>query len=461
MTRNLVIATLGMLGLAACGQPAAGPVPGAAEPQTAPSSSPNGTRASQAEVKCLGSNCHPSVGLITVVDGNEVRGCTGFLVAPDLVATAGSCLSDELQRATSCRGRLWMAFPRMQGFPAQTLDCLNVVDSAVPNLQGEGPDYAFIRIAAPSVPRPSVQISRQGFPDRQSMALIRVDMATRASDGHINASLRRQGCVVVQRSYYLPEFDSDLRGLVSLSNCAEGISGAGGLILTADGSPKAVGILTGTLQLPIRERSRLAGQNLFAGEPEKLTSAASLSCIPLPPELSADFPISSVAACGAQQRQHSLDVPLLPNDATLLALKLKSSLSEWRIGHALSDRTFGWEIDVKTSSDDVLRDTLGVRTDQLAVAHAIPNCVQDSTALDRRRTLQMPAWTYPIYLNSYLQKRVKMDSVGAPQISGAETITLKAASSLISDRYELELSVPDPLNTLFVSYKKISIPRCH
>ncbi len=447
-----------MLGATACGRPVVGPVPGASENQvTGPFFSPVPQEfsrqavleASQADVKCSGSSCHPAVGLLTAVDGTSAKGCTAFLVASDLVATSGACIPEAIQQASSCRGLVFMTFPAMSGLPTETRECLGLVDSS-------SADYALIRIAAPAVPRTPVSISRRGFQDAQNVTLIRANM-THAPSGRLSSTFSRQTCTVVQRSYYLPDFDQDQRAHVSLGgrDCSEGVSGAGGLLISPGSEPKALGILTGTLRLETGERASLQFQKLITGEPEKLISAASFSCIPLPADMTVDGRIVSPQTCVPAVARAPLDVPLKADDQAALVRKATTTLTDWRSSNQLSDRTFKWDLDLETSMDDFLRISVGSNLDAEMVGHAVPVCVKDPTALERRRTLQMPVWTYSVNLNTYLQKRLKLDSLGEPV-----TIALKASSSFVDGRYVIELSVPDPTNIAFKSYTKLSIPRC-
>lgn len=73
-----------------------------------------------AVVTCApGSNCSPTVGLLSFAMQDGAAQCTASLVAPDIIATNAHCVPDDLQAAgSSCKNRMWMNF-----IPSKTPGC--------------------------------------------------------------------------------------------------------------------------------------------------------------------------------------------------------------------------------------------------------------------------------------------------------------------------------------------------
>lgn len=96
-------------------------------------------------------DCASGVGLVVVgnPDNTTVSQCSGFLVAPDVIATSMDCLPEDLQEENaSCTGRLRMAFPTSDG-NSINVGCDQILSVAPESSSLYQQRYAFVKLWNP------------------------------------------------------------------------------------------------------------------------------------------------------------------------------------------------------------------------------------------------------------------------------------------------------------------------
>lgn len=197
-------------------------------------------KARNATITCApGSECSPSVGLLSFTTPSEANQCTASLVAPDIIATNGHCVPEDLRKAgASCAGRMWMNFLPAEGLESQ-LECAEVifVQKKVRDKAEEDADYAFLRMKAPSA-RPYFQLSRGGFADEEILKFERVS-PVKVADG-VAGVQDVVSCRAVQHSLLAPFFVRSEAPVGLLADCAPVYGNSGSPILGADGTIRGV-----------------------------------------------------------------------------------------------------------------------------------------------------------------------------------------------------------------------------
>ncbi len=106
-------------------------------------------------------DCPASVGMVVFPGADAPERCTGTLVGPDLVLTAGHCLDPQSRR----RGEVedgFVAFPESGAYPARWHRVVEVLQVA----EGVGEevlraDYAVVRLEQPTL-RPAAPVASEG-----------------------------------------------------------------------------------------------------------------------------------------------------------------------------------------------------------------------------------------------------------------------------------------------------------
>lgn len=178
--------------------------------------------------------CSPSVGLIATAEPQRATVCTGSLVAEDVVATASHCIPQDLGKGADCGGRIWISFPDAEGFPSARIECSRILDAS----RFSAPyrinrDYAFFRLQKPAS-RPALEIRRSGFQADTSYSLFLVDPFF--GSGQIEGSLRKQSCVAIHGSEYLPGSYFERSPIMTFKDCQVGAGNSGSPIVDAQGS---------------------------------------------------------------------------------------------------------------------------------------------------------------------------------------------------------------------------------
>lgn len=119
-------------------------------------------------------DCPDYVARLVLSDNYRSWSCTGFLIDPQTIATAGHCLPANIsQPGQSCAGQIYALFPEQTSLTKTPLECDQVLEV---QRGGEGDyDYAFLKLKE-SYPAPFVaKINRDHRLDGQKTVLYKVD----------------------------------------------------------------------------------------------------------------------------------------------------------------------------------------------------------------------------------------------------------------------------------------------
>jgi hypothetical protein len=234
------------------------------------------------QVSCFSeADCNPSVAMLAAAWAEPAPGvsvCTGFLVAPDVLATNSHCLPGDLDRpGATCSGRLWIFFPAMSGLPEERLECETVISSTGNSESVPGQDIAFLRLKTRSS-RPSLQLSRDGFADKSKVKLVKVNPEPGQGGGYDVGTMQTVECETEQHSSRLPSFDDTHSPVVALGTCEVLHGNSGGPVLDSHG--RAVGIIQAFFNPSnIDPDSLLGGPGSMIG---RLNVATSMACVQSP-----------------------------------------------------------------------------------------------------------------------------------------------------------------------------------
>lgn len=407
---------------------------------------------SDVQVECRDpAACHPSVGLVTLIDQRQIRTCNGFMVAPDLFATSSQCIPEEWTRAPAlekCRGRMWLSLAGQPGFPAERLECSRI-ELAIPiALQGHEPNYAWVRLKRPTT-RPAVTLDRSGFADMGSVQLIRAEIEQAYGSNAIRAVMRKQNCSVVQQSMLLPAFDHPKRSVVSLARCRVPGGSEGALLLANSGDDRAaLGIANTAAGIPRIYRDYLRRTLLLRVEPEKLVIGTNFACVPGLAGMNATGSVSAEEICNRAPILDPMAVEMLPRDVEALRARFANWIRAWREENGIVVRSFDWQIQVWNRPHDP--------SSNLAVA--LPSCVHDPEPFSSRtRDASTPYWSFKIYINSFLQKRWSP----ASPIEGPHYLNSKVSLDERNSRYRMRMTFSNPVRfTAELPYEPAPLSRC-
>lgn len=249
-------------------------------------------KARAATVDCApGADCSPSVGLLSMASAAEASQCTASLVAPDIVATNGHCVPEDLRApGASCAGRVWVNFVKAEGFESQ-IECESVifVEKKISALTPETPDYAFYRLKSPSR-RPYLRISRAGFAEGEEISFERVNPVK--AEGKIYGVQEKLRCRAVEHSLLSVTATHPLAPITMVGDCAPVFGNSGSPLTGRDGSIRGV----------IHAKAGVTDQWFKAKKlelPEGLAPhgfGSNYACLPLPAEVNAP---TMAAACAA------------------------------------------------------------------------------------------------------------------------------------------------------------------
>lgn len=295
--------------------------------------------ASKAEVTCLGDVCHPSVGLLAYATAKGAGQCTASLVAPDIVATNGHCVPDDLKAAgADCGGRIYIAFAGRPGHSAERLECERVISAEEGDGNPSKPDFAFLRLKS-RTSRPFLSLSRSGLPESR-VALHKVDPAR--SPGRVFGFQKRVDCNVIQGSVIMDLASHDRSLTSQLADCEVMPGNSGGPILASDGSLRGVifAILPAKRLETLFEEKKILGEKLVP-----LNAGTNFACLDLPAALAAPNPSADCAADLARAQSNK------PGkfSAEDLAPFLKAKVLE-RSKTVGELAWFGWKVEVMGSS---------------------------------------------------------------------------------------------------------------
>lgn len=202
---------------------------------------------SQIQVHCAdAAACPEGVGFIGVTDSTRVRTCTGFLVAPDIVTTQGSCLRAHPETAPDCAGKVKIAFPPSGSQGSESLECKELLFISGPAFsdQSFAPDFVFFRTLSPSQRKLSL-MNQGGMRNQMQVRVAAVDIGS----DPLHGTLRVRDCVVLQKTYALPQFDHPGVAVATLGGCDLGAGSLGAPIL--DDSGKALGVFQKNIEVSL------------------------------------------------------------------------------------------------------------------------------------------------------------------------------------------------------------------
>jgi hypothetical protein len=117
-----------------------------------------------APVDCADGSCPEGAGMVAEVQGSDYRGyqigtCSGFLIAPNIVATTGNCAVGYSLRREGCPKYLAIKFPATSSRPAEVRRCKKWFEP----LGNDERNYAFFEIEPTS--RAHFETQRDGVPN--------------------------------------------------------------------------------------------------------------------------------------------------------------------------------------------------------------------------------------------------------------------------------------------------------
>lgn len=275
-------------------------------------------------------NCHPAVAMISVVTGQAIERCSGFLIAPDLIVTNDHCLNHSVAaraKGNDCRNRIFAHFADAgRGSQAQSVSCQSIVTRSCQTGLGSR-DYAVLRLSRPVTDRKPLRIAQRGFADGETATILRVQMRdNRTHDGDQGVI----SCKAAYRTMVYPSLQSDRSPLMTFGDCPIQKGNSGSAALNSAGEVTAIiqGYLTPPEDPKLRDQlsSLLLDPNYGeVGLGTQLACAPELSrvagaCTPIPqmftryPRLYAsgyagDFDPRLLPPAGAQERWKPLAAP--------------------------------------------------------------------------------------------------------------------------------------------------------
>jgi ribosomal protein S28E/S33 len=200
-------------------------------------------------------------------------------VGPDLALTNGHCVPEDLRAAgASCAGRVYLHFPEVAGFAAETAECAEVLSSTGGSGLIEKADVAFVRLrSAPK--RPALSMSRAGLPDGALVTVEKVNPVQ--SRAGLAGELTRTQCRIVYGSVFL-ESGNHARAETNLASDCEIMGGnSGSALLAANGTVRGVIFAI----LPDERARKHLDERRLGVAPERiapLNFAANLACLAWP-----------------------------------------------------------------------------------------------------------------------------------------------------------------------------------
>ncbi|MGZ3708673.1 MAG: trypsin-like serine peptidase, partial [Bdellovibrionota bacterium] len=182
----------------------------------------------QATVRCDDpAKCHSGIAMLVGVeqfdeDGDTKWGvgeCTGFLIAPDILATNSHCIADTLKDkgdGADCSGEAQIFFPAFGNYAEKRVDCAKILKASQIGSTHEAPDYAFVKLSEPVTDREIIALDNSGFEDRQKIRIIKVDPTSKHKPV---GSMTSNECIALRKTIILQSSDSALSPTLALGDC--------------------------------------------------------------------------------------------------------------------------------------------------------------------------------------------------------------------------------------------------
>ena len=218
----------------------------------------------RSRVECdIDGGCPMGSGLVVMTSEsqlpeNRLSRCSGFLVAPNILATNSHCIPDDIKEGASCQRRIGVKFPasryRGRDIPAESAHCQRIIySSPIVEINGQNDaiaDYAFIELDHPLREHTPFRISPRGVRSGESLQIIRMMPSSRFPGGKIQAI---SGCLVERNSLITRNYDNDSNPIEAVSSCRASFGNSGSAVLNSNGD--VAGIFQGVI-------SRLYLQNM-------------------------------------------------------------------------------------------------------------------------------------------------------------------------------------------------------
>ncbi len=382
-------------------------------------------RAKNAQLSCEGGRCHPSVGLLTIVNketnGWGVGQCTASLVSSDVVVTNGHCIPMDLKESgASCRGRLWLTFGSESGLDKQ-IGCSEILyrhkDSTL-----DGSDYAYFRLDRRSN-RPTLRQSREGFEHNKNYFLHKIN-PVRSFDG-VAGHMEKVSCLSLYNTAIFEQPLNRQSHSSFLVDCLVVPGNSGAPILAEDGSIRGViyaFIKPEKVQLMLNRNGSLLPSSK---EMSPLNVGSNFACLKLPENL-AGQPLPK--ACEGHAAR--LQAAKREAEARLVArLKPQAQrIIEAKQGSRIDIRAFGWT--VRTSSSP--------NTGRVALGY--PECVSRENSrelLGQKMSTHRPFFYIKAKYNRYAIA-AQETLVWAGFADSVETVSL----SRVEGKYRVQITDP-------------------
>jgi hypothetical protein len=223
--------------------------------------------------------CPENIGVIAVSAdsyfpvGNVSR-CTGFLIAPNIVATNSHCI-DEVD-AADCTKVLAIKFPSSSKEAAQTFACKRVLQRSSHDIRKKLPDHAYFEIEPTS--RTPFAVSKSGIPDGLKVQVVSADSIDRG----LGTRMIKRSCETVQGSVLSSQYHSPWSETAFALGC-EMLPGHSGSPVIDSGTLAVVGILqAGASPEKLRQEYNALREKIDLPDLSNLGNLTftNLSCIP-------------------------------------------------------------------------------------------------------------------------------------------------------------------------------------
>lgn len=247
------------------------------ERQTGPAISDMEDYLEKQQVSCeSGEVCPNYIAKIVVVNGSNVKFCTGLLVESDIVATSSSCLTSLLRMNNqNCKRDVHFYFPGLFGHQSERVGCANVIQAS--HVQAEVPvtlwrdDVSFLKLEKTVRFRRHLGISREGMNNHKNYLVWSIDQVDES-----NAFIRRQNCEALHNSYVNPLVTKESSPGMVLADCDFKNGMTGGPILDYRGRVR--GIISQQMSQSVRRYLESTG--LLTKPLSEMVHATSFSCAP-------------------------------------------------------------------------------------------------------------------------------------------------------------------------------------